>query len=600
MIFDLLNSFGEYFKDTKVVMDSYRLQNGIYLLFKNDGTHEMLKIDKDTNTTTTLYEYLKIRDFYSNYMDSNKALDTSYIEEYNGKEYKMVKKICSNNQYTLFFKNRFVEGLINDNKETIPVPIFLKGIDKYFDSMISLGKNDRKVTSIMEEIKDIVSSEQEILEKKELLKENFLKAVEIVKDETLTKDIWVKIFLEAEEIEYERATLKYLCTKIFNKNDANIQQNGNLYGINNYNFGYTTAKKPFIELKSTPFKVASKLSLEEIKMVRNLYIWLLKNVSTKDFVKIPVDYNFTSELDKIDIKQKAIYLLRVLNDNGSAKIDDFSFIPFYTNTIREFKCTNCFHTKVNLEESEFVTKDSYELENRVSKIWFANSLKDSYYRFKDIVSKRTMIPNWKKELLKEKATIFFEFFHKANDIPIKQNLDSIAYHITLNNLIDEIKEDKIFHTMKSMNLWFAFDEYFGGDFKMIKNQIYTRSKEVVLQEGTIDSDEMYFFFVGQVVKYLLDKSKASNKTQSMIDSVMKAGTQEKLIHIILLLRDKYSHELRLVNPKFDNILKQIVTDTVEKDVVKNRKYILAGFLENNLFYLKSKKENDTENLDSIV
>ena len=106
---------------------------------------------------------------------------------------------------------------------------------------------------------------------------------------------------------------------------------------------------------------------------------------------------------------------------------------------------------------------------------------------------------------------------------------------------------------------------------------------------------MYFFLIGQVVKYLLSKSKANTKTQSMLDPIMKASNQERLINVILQMRDKYSYSLMLSNKKFDNILKQILVDTVEKDIVKNKKYILAGFLEENLFYIK-----DEENLKEEI
>lgn len=603
MIFDLINSFGNYFQDTKVVLDSYKLQDGIYILFKKDGTHEALKVDKDTNVTSSLYEYFKVRDLYSNYIDSNKAVDTSYVDKtIVGKEYKLAKKICSNNHYTLFFKNRFVEGLISEEKETIPVHIFVKAIDKYFDSLVAIGKNDKKVQSIMEEMKDNIATDKEILANKKLMKNKFLETVDIVTTYHLTKDTWVKVFLEEEENMYERASLKYISTKLFNKNDENRQVNDKLYGINNYNFGYTTAKKPFMELKSTPFKVPSMMSLEDIKIARNLYIWLLKNATTKSFIKIPLNYNFIDDLEHIKIKQQPVYLLKVLNDNGSAKIDDFYFIPFCSTEIKEFTCTNYFHTKINIKDIEFTIKDIYELEKRTSQIWFSNSLYESYYSFKDIVSKRTMVANWKKELLKEKANIFFEFFHKSNSNLLKQNLDNIALAICTHALKDGMKNDSIYHCMECMNLWIAFDEYFGGEFKMIKNRIYEKSKEVIVNNGEIDTDEMYFFFVGQVAKYLLDKSKASNKTQSMIDSLMRAGNQEKLVNTILLLRDKYSHELRLSNQRFDNVLKQILTDVTEKDVVKNRKYILAGFLEDNLFYLKSNKEmvDNTEAVSECI
>lgn len=62
MIYDLLNNFRKVFEDTKVVLDLYRLQSGIYLLFKNDVTYERLDVNKATNASSSLYEYLKIRE----------------------------------------------------------------------------------------------------------------------------------------------------------------------------------------------------------------------------------------------------------------------------------------------------------------------------------------------------------------------------------------------------------------------------------------------------------------------------------------------------------------------------------------------------------
>lgn len=590
MIYDLIKSFGKYFENEKVVLDTYHLQNGIYILFKKDGTHKILNVDKKVDTNTWLYEYIKSRDFYSNYISSNKAIDTIYKEKIDSKEYSMGRKICSNNQYTLFFKNRFVPGLIKEEKETIPINIFLKGIDRYFDSMVVLGKNDKKAKSLLEKIKDNISNEDEIMSTKDLLKEKFLKTIDLLKEQDLSKDIWIKIFLEEDIEKYNRASLKYIYLRIFNKNDKNTIKDNKLYGINNYNFGYTTKDKPFTELKSTSYKVGSMIELKDIKTVRNLYIWLLKNISNKDFVKIPLSYDFKSDLDNKNISGESIYLISVENDNGNAIVKEFECIPYYSSSIREFKCTNCFNTGKILDEIEFTTKNINELESRTSKVWFSNVLRASYYKYKDIVAKMNLLPVWKKKILKEENKIFLNFFHKSKDTYLKQNLDRIAMKICLNTLYDEISEDKTYNTIKSVSLWMAFDEYFGGDFKMIKNEIFEKSKEITLNNEEINSDEMYFFFVGQVVKYLLDKSKASSKSQSMIDSIMHAGTQEKLIDIILRMRDKYSYELRINNERFNNILKQIMLYKTEKDVQSNRKYILAGFLDENLFYIKSKKE----------
>ena len=599
MIYDLLNTYKDYFKDDKVVLDSYRLQDGIYILFKNDGTNEVLQVDKNTNQETPLYEYIKIRDFYSNYIESNKALDTSYSEKVGTKEFSVGRKICSNNQYTLFFKARFVEGIIKDSIEAIPVNIFLKGIDKYFESMTQLGKNDKRTEMILEKISHNVSTEEEILKNQEIMKSKFIEAVNLLKEYCIEKDIWIKIFFEADVKEYERASLKYTFLKIFNKNDENILNGNEVYGINNYNFGYTTTKKPFTELKSTSFKIGSMVSLNDIRIMRNIYMWLLKQVSTKDFVKIPLSYNFcrNDDLDKIPINGEPVYLLSVNNNNGAAEVKNFEYIPFYSQNMRAFKCSNYFNTKTQLEEIEFVTKNIYYLETKVSKLWFSNSLRDSYFNFDDKVSKKTMISTWKKNCLKKNANIFLEFFHKSNSNPLKYNLDKIAIYICYKTLLDEFKDGKTLETIKAMNLWISFDEYFGGDFKMIKDDIFEKSKDIVLKMEKIDSEPMYFFMVGQVVKYLLDRSKSGNKNQSMIDPVMKAGTKDKLISVLLAMRDKYSYSLLLSNPKFDNIFKQILMDETKMDIVKNKKYILVGFLEDNLFYIKSNElENKSENV----
>ena len=134
MTYDLLKIFGKYFQDEKVVLDSYSLSDGYYYVIDEENNFEKLQVLNNESDNYELEKYIKTIDYYSKYINSNKALDTSYKEKINGKEYSMLKKICSNNIYTLFFKNRYVEGLLNkeDNKDAIPIEIFKKGIDKYF------------------------------------------------------------------------------------------------------------------------------------------------------------------------------------------------------------------------------------------------------------------------------------------------------------------------------------------------------------------------------------------------------------------------------------------------------------------------------------
>ena len=145
MTYDLIKIFGKYFQDEKVVLDSYELADGYYYIIDENNNFEKLQILNNESDNYELEKYIKIRDFYSKYINSNKALDTSYKEKMNDIEYSMQKKICSNNIYTLFFKNKYLEGLLKeDNKEAIPVGVFKNGINKYYDSLLKLGSNSKE------------------------------------------------------------------------------------------------------------------------------------------------------------------------------------------------------------------------------------------------------------------------------------------------------------------------------------------------------------------------------------------------------------------------------------------------------------------------
>ena len=119
---------------------------------------------KNESDNYELEKYIKIRDFYSKYISSNKALDTTYTEEIDGKKYTMLKKICSNNIYTLFFKNKYVQVLCNKEatNDAVPIEVFKKGVDKYYESLMKLGESKKEESLLKEKY-----TEEEIKTNKE-------------------------------------------------------------------------------------------------------------------------------------------------------------------------------------------------------------------------------------------------------------------------------------------------------------------------------------------------------------------------------------------------------------------------------------------------
>ena len=98
-----------------------------------------------------------------------------------------------------------------------------------------------------------------------------LKAFDIIyddlKNQEMQKENWIKIFLKKDIEEYKRVSEIYIKIKLFNTNDNNIEIDGKTYGSNNYNYGLNS-KKPYLELKSTNYKVGSFVNDEDIQTLK--------------------------------------------------------------------------------------------------------------------------------------------------------------------------------------------------------------------------------------------------------------------------------------------------------------------------------------------
>ena len=204
---------------------------------------------------------------------------------------------------------------------------------------------------------------------------------------------------------------------------------------------------------------------------------------------------------------------------------------------------------------------------------------------------------WKKNILETYSDVFFAFFHKANSRLLKQKLDVIGFEIVLNTLIDEFKENRTYNSLKVMDLWIAMDNYLneeGGSLKVIKSNIFNESREIIINKGEINSDDMYYFMVGQVTYYLLSNSESNKKTQDMFEPIIRSNNIVKLKLELRYMQEKYSHKLYLNSDRFNNIMSQLMTNIPENSVKEGKNMILAGMLASNAFY-DTTKSNNLEN-----
>ena len=106
----------------------------------------------------------------------------------------------------------------------------------------------------------------------------------------------------------------------------------------------------------------------------------------------------------------------------------------------------------------------------------------------------------------------------------------------------------------------------------------------------ISSDEEYYFAVGQLINYLLSKSKGKNKPQSLVNPFINAKNNLFIKEKLLALYKKYNYDIEIKSKakRFNNLYTMILGYEPLSEV--NQNMIIAGYLNSSLMYEKSEEE----------
>ncbi len=107
-------------------------------------------------------------------------------------------------------------------------------------------------------------------------------------------------------------------------------------------------------------------------------------------------------------------------------------------------------------------------------------------------------------------------------------------------------------------------------------------------EQIIESDEEYFYAVGQLVGYYISLSKAKEKTHSLANPFFNATSNEVLQTRLKQYFMKYNHEIATRSSRFNYMYGMVLGYELEGKI--RQEPIIAGYLSNSLFYESSKKE----------
>lgn len=562
----LLNENGD-----KYIMDSYIPADGTYVLIEpKNSSYEIrevidIKLDKKTKEirgkSNSNFQKICTYDYNSKLIDMNKPIDG--------------KKIIQSNNYLSFIikKESLTNGKLCDER-----------IDEYYNKLSDLYlKYDKKIYKPVEEVLGKV--DVDILEKiKTWIKENIFN----LNIDISGKD-YLKIFFEYPIEDYKREGTRYLLPNIYNNNDFNINIGEEMLGLPNDNMGLN-AKKPYLENKTRKITVPYLANNEDVLLQKKFFDYLM-NYAVVGKVNVYVS-NMDNEIKayengKLPDKNFNGIFLR-LKKGKEVEIHDYDIITGYKpNLPNKFEFKNIL--KID-QSSKNISVQKYgkwgklgDIQQIINEVFFLKSLTLNYFTEPGDLSIND--GNLKNNLLLSRE-VLFNWIYKGAD----NGVFSVLNKVSLSLVKGSIENGYIPKASHQFNLRWSLINYFKGGKDMadvihdIKDSLRVKINESITNK--LDNDDEYYFAVGQLVNYLLSKSKGKKRPHSLANPFINGKNNSEIKEKLRKLYGKYSYDLDMNGKRFNNLYAMIIGYSPEGKV--NQDLIVGGYLSNNLIYEKDK------------
>ena len=550
-----------------LILDSYIPADGYYIVINQDGMVSCrmnLKFNKKTKqmegSSQKYYDKICFFDYHSRLVSMDKPQDP--------------KKVIHSNNYMSFWvkQESFSNGKLNQ-----------EAIDRYFDVLkhpeqkYSKAKDRRMYEYIASQIEEIDIEKLEWCRK--WIKENIFSLEKL--DILLSGKNYLKIFFEEEEQRYIQEEQRYLITKIFNKNDYNKEINGKIWGLPNDNLGMNQ-KKPFMGHKTRNTELPYMVTVEEAVLQKKFFDYLYNQASAGK-VNIYIEPE-QGEMTALSVEKKmkkdfsGYYLY--IQKGKEVQIMHQDIIVDYRYHLRKHFCYRNVFDKETEDElyKNYGTID--EMENLINEILFSKWLIPNYFT---PVNELQISGEIARNLIWSRDAIFAWLYKNET-----QNISRIFSEVSLNLIKESVRNGFISKAIKQFNLKCSLEIYFSGgnqmdtDYEVIRNEL--RKKIQSKEAEKIESDEEYFYAVGQLVNYFISLSKTKDKKHSLANPFFNIKNDQVLKEKLKQYFMKYNYLINFTGTRFNRLYAMIYNYRVIKTV--DQSAMIAGYINSNLLYEK--------------
>lgn len=484
-----------------------------------------------------------------------------------------------------------------------------------------------KIEALKEQEKNEANKEQKVILKQKITE------LEQEKEryKALEDSDYIIFYLDEPLEKYKEVHQKYLSDKLFNTTQYNTEPDeiGDIYGTSNF-FNSYNQNMPFLLHKTATFDITGRISDKDAKYLYEFEQVLARNVLPKP---LPI-FIFKDELQKNVIgffKEsgfKASYK-EIIEGLWEKHKDDFGnyYLLFYANT----------RDGLVFKDFDFVTKFEYELRDNQGRYWQVEDLFNIDYQFSisnvfsfqeqilQVIFNNNLIVktkdgNWiykyfddidekyckssKNYLLILKyRQAFYDYIYKSKRQAVS---DEMFHDIMRTSVLEDIRLDEVknnnhseyFNIRKKLNIWFSLYEKFDNNSNPNHKTMASKLKEYrefmeALAEDKADASqaslEQFAFAAGQVIYYILQKSKSADMSYQRLEPYLQQVSCEGLKKAIANDFARYKHET--YSARFERAAAFVLTYQTDANLKKVLPELLAGVFSNNQLF---PKKNHTE------
>lgn len=457
------------------------------------------------------------------------------------------------------------------------------------------------------EIKD--KSEKEVLKNRIDEVENQSQKVKSLEDGS-----YIIFYLDLPLEEYQKAHKKYLDDKLFNTDKYNTipDEEGLIYGTNNFMNGFNS-NMPFLMHHTATFDITGRISNVDAKLLNDLknilpnkmlpsplplfiYKEELQNKVIGIFKESGFKFGYKEIIQELvknnEVDLSNYYLLFWQNSMDGIVFKDFDFVSKFEYKLREpLAIQNLFEIKdkggkTNKYYPRIDTVFDFEsqvlkplIQSKYLRVdYFGDLNKDDYAKLDMTFS----------SFSKYRKTVY-DFVYKSQRNTIDE---SVFYDMVFNSISDDIKNANDYGIKEKLNIWYSLYEYFNPKHKVsmvnkLKEYQAFVNSIIDSEELTDISDEKFAFAAGQVIEYILRKSKSADNSHNLLEPYLQQSKCVEFKKAIANDFGRYKHE------NFSNNFEKVAAFVLSYETDTNLKHllpqILSGvFAKNQLFSTNNK------------